>query len=120
MKKILVVDDMVFMRMSIKNMLEKKGQFEFYEASNGKEAVQRYKEFKPDLVTMDITMPDMTGIEALKLIIEHDPKAVVMMISAMGQESMVRESILAGAKTFIIKPFKEEQILKTVQKLLSI
>ncbi|SHO53268.1 response regulator [Anaerocolumna xylanovorans] len=120
MKKILIVDDMVFMRLSIKNMLEKEGQFEFYEASNGMEAVQRYKEFKPDLVTMDITMPDMTGIEALKLIIEYDPKAVVMMISAMGQEAMVRESILSGAKTFIIKPFKEEQMLKTVQKLLSI
>ncbi len=117
MKKILIVDDAVFMRLSIKNIL-KDEEFEFFEAANGREAVQEYIKHRPDLVTMDITMPDMTGIEALKQIIDYDKSAVVMMISAMGQESMVREAIIAGAKTFIIKPFKEEQILKTIKKLL--
>ncbi len=117
MKKILIVDDAVFMRLSIKNIL-KDEEFEFFEAANGREAVQEYIKHRPDLVTMDITMPDMTGIEALKQIIDYDKNAVVMMISAMGQESMVREAIIAGAKTFIIKPFKEEQILKTIKKLL--
>ncbi len=117
MKKILIVDDAVFMRLSIKNIL-KDEEFEFFEAANGREAVQEYIKHRPDLVTMDITMPDMTGIEALKQIIDYDKSAVVMMISAMGQESMVRDAIIAGAKTFIIKPFKEEQILKTIKKLL--
>lgn len=119
MKKILIVDDAVFMRLSIKNIL-KDEEFEFFEAANGREAVQKYIEHRPDLVTMDITMPDMTGIEALKQIIDYDKNAMIMMISAMGQESMVREAIIAGAKTFIIKPFKEEQILKTIKKLLAL
>ncbi|BCJ97534.1 response regulator [Anaerocolumna chitinilytica] len=119
MKKILIVDDAVFMRLSIKNIL-KDEEFEFFEAANGREAVQEYIKHRPDLVTMDITMPDMTGIEALKQIIDYDKNAVVMMISAMGQETMVREAIIAGAKTFIIKPFKEEQITKTIKKLLAL
>ncbi len=119
MKKILIVDDAVFMRLSIKNIL-KDEEFEFFEAANGREAVQEYIKHRPDLVTMDITMPDMTGIEALKQIIDYDKSAVVMMISAMGQETMVREAIIAGAKTFIIKPFKEEQITKTIKKLLAL
>lgn len=119
MKKILIVDDAVFMRLSIKNIL-KDEEFEFFEAANGREAVQKYIKHRPDLVTMDITMPDMTGIEALKQIIDYDKNAMIMMISAMGQESMVREAIIAGAKTFIIKPFKEEQILKTIKKLLAL
>lgn len=117
MKKILIVDDAVFMRLAIKNIL-KEEEYEFIEAANGREAVQEYIKHRPNLVTMDITMPDMTGIEALKEIIDFDKNAVVMMVSAMGQEAMVREAIIAGAKTFIIKPFKEEQILKTIKKLL--
>jgi two-component system chemotaxis response regulator CheY len=104
---VLVVDDAAFMRLAIKNVLTKHGFNVVADAKNGQEGVEKYKEFKPDVVTMDITMPDMTGIEALKLIREFDPGAKVVMISAMGQESMVKEAILSGAKSFIVKPYKE-------------
>lgn len=119
MKKVLIVDDAAFMRLAIKNIL-KNEPMEFYEAANGLEAIEKYKETTPDIVTMDITMPDMTGLEALKHIIEMDPKAKVVMISAMGQESMVKEAIIHGAKTFIVKPFKEDFVVNTINKLLSI
>ncbi|MFA9465535.1 MAG: response regulator [Velocimicrobium sp.] len=120
MKKVLIVDDAAFMRLAIKTILSKDGSIEFLEASNGIEAVQMYKEYKPEVVTMDITMPDMTGIEALKLIMEIDSKAKVVMISAMGQESLVKEAIVYGAKTFIVKPFKEDYVISTIHKLLVI
>lgn len=120
MKRVLIVDDAEFMRMAIRMSLEK-GGFEIVgEASDGMQAIQKYKECKPDIVTMDITMPEMGGIDSLKIIMQLDPKAKIVMLSAMGQESMVKEAILAGAKSFVIKPFKEEHILNTLNKVLSI
>ena len=120
MKRVLIVDDAEFMRMAIRMSLEK-GGFEIVgEASDGMLAIQKYKECKPDIVTMDITMPEMGGIDSLKIIMQLDPKAKIVMLSAMGQESMVKEAILAGAKSFVIKPFKEDHILNTLNKVLSI
>lgn len=120
MKRVLIVDDANFMRKTI-NMMLKKHNFEIVgEAENGAEGVKKYKELKPDIVTMDITMPVMSGIEALKLIREYDPQANVIMVSAMGQELFVREAIRDGAKFFVVKPFKEEQFVKAINKILAI
>lgn len=122
MKKVLIVDDTAFMRMSIKTFLTKNGyqEEEIREAENGLEGVNAYKEFMPDIVTMDITMPEMTGVEALKEILKFDPKAKVVMLSALGQESVVREAIIHGAKSFIVKPCTEEQVIKTLNKILGL
>ena len=117
-KKILLVDDAAFMRMMIKDILTKNGYTEVFEAEDGEVAVQKYSEIKPDLVFMDITMPNKTGIEALKDIKTMDPGATVVMCSAMGQEAMVIEAIKLGAKDFIVKPFKPDRILATIQKIL--
>ncbi|HHT17407.1 MAG TPA: response regulator [Papillibacter sp.] len=117
MAKIMIVDDAAFMRITIKNMLKKCAHEVVAEAENGKIAVERYKQFMPDIVTMDITMPEMDGLKALKEIIAINPKAKVIMVSAMGQEAMVREAILSGAKGFIVKPFKEEGIIAAIDKL---
>jgi two-component system chemotaxis response regulator CheY len=117
MKKVLIVDDAAFMRMAIKAMLEGNGFEVIGEAENGAKGVQKYKELKPDIVTMDITMPEMTGIEALKAIREFNPEAKVVMLSAMGQEVLVREAVMNGAKSFIIKPFKEEYVVQTLNKV---
>ena len=105
MAKILLVDDAAFMRMMVKNTLNENGYTDLYEASDGAEAVTKYAELKPDLVIMDITMPNMDGLEALKAIRKADPNASVVMCSAMGQEAMVIEAIKSGAKDFIVKPF---------------
>lgn len=105
------------MRYQIKSMVVKNGYNVIGEAENGAEAVKKYKELKPDIVTMDITMPNMTGIEALKEIIKIDPKAKVIMLSAMGQEAMVKEAILSGAKNFIVKPFTETTLLKVLVQI---
>lgn len=120
MKKLLIVDDAAFMRHSIRNMLRDYDIEIVGEAENGAIGVEMYKELRPDVVTMDITMPEMTGIEALKAIKVFDPKAKVIMVSAMGQEGMVKESIICGAKTFIVKPFKEELLYQTISKVLGI
>lgn len=120
MKKVLIVDDAAFIRMAIKNILEKNGFEDIEEAKNGIEALQKYKELKPDIVTMDITMPEMTGLEAVKSIVEIDSNAKVVMVSAMGQETMVMEAIMHGAKSFIVKPFKEDHVVKTLNKLLEL
>lgn len=117
MAKILLVDDAAFMRMMIKDTLSKNGYTELFEASDGAQAVERYAELSPDLVIMDITMPNMDGLEALKAIRAKDPGASVVMCSAMGQESMVIEAIKSGAKDFIVKPFKPDRILKTVSSI---
>ncbi|NLM83188.1 MAG: response regulator [Clostridiales bacterium] len=117
MARIMVVDDAAFMRITIKNMLKKSAHEVVAEAENGKVAVERYKQFLPDIVTMDITMPEMDGLKALKEIMAINPKAKVIMVSAMGQEAMVREAILSGAKGFIVKPFKEEGIIAAIDKL---
>jgi len=117
MATVLIVDDAAFMRISIKNMLTKNGYEVIGEAENGAIGVQMYKDLTPDIVTMDITMPEMSGLDALKEIQKHDPKAKVVMVSAMGQEAMVREAIVSGAKGFIVKPFKEDGIIAAMKKL---
>ncbi len=117
MKKVLIVDDAAFMRISIKNMLSKNGYEVVGEAENGKIALQKYQDLGPDVVTMDITMPEMDGLTSLKKILELDPGANIVMISAMGQESMVREAVLSGAKGFIVKPFKEDVIIAALNNL---
>ncbi|MDR1619352.1 MAG: response regulator [Clostridiales bacterium] len=117
MKRVLVVDDAAFMRVSIKNMLAKHGYEVCGEAENGEIAVQKYKELDPDIVTMDITMPEKDGLQSLKEILAITPTANVVMISAMGQESMVREAIISGAKGFIVKPFKEDVIINALNSL---
>lgn len=117
MKRVLVVDDAAFMRVSIKNMLTKHGFEVVGEAENGNVAVQKYAELQPDIVTMDITMPEKDGLQALKEILAANPGANIVMVSAMGQESMVREAIIAGAKGFIVKPFKEDVIVNAISGL---
>ncbi len=117
MKKVLIVDDAAFMRVSIKNMLSKNGFEVVGEAENGKVAIQKYQELSPDIVTMDITMPEMDGLASIKKILAFNPSANIIMISAMGQESMVREAVLSGAKGFIVKPFKEDAIVAALNNL---
>ena len=116
-KNILICDDAAFMRMMIKDILTKNGYNIAGEAENGAKAVEKYNELKPDLVLMDITMPEMDGIQALKKIKETDPNASVIMCSAMGQQAMVIESIQSGAKDFIVKPFQADRVLAAVQKV---
>ena len=118
MAKILIVDDAAFMRMMIKDVITKNGFEVAGEAVNGMDAVDKYNELKPDLVLMDITMPEMDGIQALKKIKEGDSNAKVIMCSAMGQQAMVIEAIQSGAKDFIVKPSQPERILEAVQKVL--
>jgi two-component system chemotaxis response regulator CheY len=117
MVKVLVVDDAAFMRITIKNTLTKNGFDVIGEAENGAVAVEKYKELKPDVVTMDITMPEMSGLDALKAIVNHDAAAQIIMVSAMGQEAMVRDAVLSGAKGFIVKPFKEEGLISALKKI---
>ena len=116
--KILIVDDAAFMRMMIKDILSKNGFDVVGEAANGDEAVDRYKELTPDLVTMDITMPEKDGIAALKEIKKINPAAKVIMCSAMGQQAMVIDAIQAGAKDFIVKPFQADRVLEAINKAL--
>ena len=116
-KTILIVDDAAFMRMMIKDILSKNGYNVAGEAENGAKAVEKYNELKPDLVLMDITMPEMDGIQALKKIKETDPSALVIMCSAMGQQAMVIESIQSGARDFIVKPFQADRVLEAVRKV---
>lgn len=118
MGKILICDDTLFMRHMLKNILESGGHEVIGEATNGQEAIEQYRSLNPDLVTMDITMPELDGVNALAKIKELDPKAKVIMVSAMGQEAMVKEAILKGARDFIIKPFKEGRVLYSVEKVL--
>lgn len=118
MAKILIVDDAAFMRMMVKDTLSKNGHTDLYEAADGLQAVEVYNEVKPDLVIMDITMPNMDGLDALRAIMGQNPGAKVVMCSAMGQEAMVIDAIKSGAKDFIVKPFKPERIIKTVEQLL--
>ncbi|MFT5875475.1 MAG: two-component system chemotaxis response regulator CheY, partial [Clostridium sp.] len=112
MARVLIVDDAAFMRMMIKDILEKNGFEVVGEANNGIKAVELYKAEKPDVVTMDITMPDMDGIEAVKEIKAFDPAAKIIMCSAMGQQSMVMDAIRAGARDFIVKPFQADRVLE--------
>lgn len=119
MPRVMIVDDAAFMRVSIRNILIKNGFDVACEAENGAVAVQRYAEVKPDMVTMDITMPEMSGLDALREIRKIDLNAQIVMVSALGQEAMVREAVMNGAKGFIVKPYKEEIIVETLRKLIS-
>ena len=116
-KNILICDDAAFMRMMIKDILTKNGYNIVGEAENGAKAVEKYAELKPDLVLMDITMPEMDSMEALKKIKAADANASIIMCSAMGQQAMVIESIQSGAKDFIVKPFQADRVLEAVQKV---
>lgn len=116
--KVLIVDDAAFMRMMIKEILSKNGYTVVGEASDGAQAVEKYKELGPDLVTMDITMPEMDGITALKEIKKLDPNARIIMCSAMGQQAMVIDAIQAGAKDFIVKPFQADRVIEAIKKTL--
>ena len=116
-KNILICDDAAFMRMMIKDILTKNGYTVAGEAENGAKAVEKYTELKPDLVLMDITMPEMDGIEAVKQIKAVNPAAKVIMCSAMGQQSMVMDAIKAGANDFIVKPFQADRVLEAVKKI---
>ncbi len=118
MAKILVVDDAVFARMKCVRLLTEKG-FNVDEAKNGAEAIEMYKTYHPDVVLLDITMPDMDGLSALKGIIDVDPNAKVAMVSAMGQRAMVMEALELGARDFVMKPFDTIRLMQAVEKLLS-
>ncbi len=118
-KRILITDDALFMRVTLKNILTQNGYEVVGEATNGAEAVDLYNSLKPDLVTMDITMPEMDGISALKAIKAADPGAVIVMCTAMGQKNMVVEAIQSGAKDFIVKPFQPERVLDAIGKLVA-
>lgn len=116
-KTVLVVDDAAFMRMMIRDILAREG-YVIHEAVNGRDAVEKYLEIKPDIVTMDITMPEMSGLEALRLIREQDPCARVLVVSAMGQQKMIVEALENGALDFLVKPFQPTKVLETVKKCL--
>jgi len=117
--RVLIVDDALYMRSMIRDILMTTGRFEIVgEASNGREAVERFLELKPELVTMDIVMPELDGIEATREILTRTPGAIIVMCSALGQEALVIESIAAGAKDFIVKPFTPDKVLKVVDNVL--
>lgn len=115
--KVLIVDDAMFMRNSLKMILERNNYEVVGMAGNGIEAISQYKSLRPDVVTMDITMPEMDGLEALRAIREFDKDAKIVMISAMGNETHVRDSIISGAKNFIVKPFHEDKVIAVMSKL---
>lgn len=117
-KKVLIVDDMMFMRAALKKILEGTDAYEVVgEGENGEDGMKKYKALMPDIVTMDITMPDMDGLEALEKILAINPEAKIVMISAMGQEKNIVTAIKLGAKNFIVKPFKPEKVLEVLGKL---
>lgn len=119
MAKILIVDDAAFMRMMLKDIFTKAGHEIVAEAGNGNEAAEKYIEFHPDLVTMDITMPDYDGLEGLSKIMEINPNAKVVMCSAMGQQAMVLDAVKRGAKDFIVKPFQAEKVIMSINNVLN-
>ena len=116
--RVLVCDDAIFMRTMISDILSGAGYEVVGEAETGLQAIERYKQLKPDLVTMDIVMPDMGGIDAVREIVKDDPNAKVLMCSAMGQQALVVEAIQAGAKDFVVKPFQPSRVLEAVQRVL--
>ncbi len=115
---VLVCDDAIFMRTMISDILAQAGYEIVGEAETGVQAVERYKQLKPDLVTMDIVMPDLGGIEAVREIVKFDPAARILMCSAMGQQALVVEAIQAGARDFVVKPFQPSRVLEAVQRVL--
>ncbi len=119
MAKILLADDISFIKMVQRDILEKAGYEIVGEATDGKEAVEKYIKLKPDVVIMDITMPKMDGLNAIKLIKKHDPSARIIVCSALGQHKLIIEAIKAGVKDFVVKPFEPERLLKAIEKALS-
>jgi two-component system, chemotaxis family, chemotaxis protein CheY len=118
MAKILIVDDAEFLRVRLTKMLSTDG-YEVFQAENGLKAVATYKDIHPDVVLMDVTMPEMDGLTALKEIVGFDPKARVIMLTALGQESVVLEAVKSGAKDFVVKPFEQDRVMKAITKLLA-
>ncbi len=118
MAKILIVDDAEFLRVRLTRMLDTDG-YQVFQAENGLRAVAVYKEIQPDVVLMDITMPEMDGLAALKEIVSHDPQARVVMLTALGQESVVLEAVKSGARDFVVKPFEHDRVIKAITKLLA-
>lgn len=118
MARILIIDDAKFMRMTLSNIIKKANHEIIAEGENGKQAIELYSEYQPDLVTMDITMPVMSGIDAVKAIKNTYPDAIIVMCSAMGQQKMVVEAIEAGAKDFIVKPFDEQRVIDAINRVL--
>jgi two-component system chemotaxis response regulator CheY len=116
-RQVLITDDTAFMRMTLRNILEKNGYQVVGEAEDGQVAVEKYRELRPDLVTMDITMPRMDGITAIKKIMEIDSQAKIVVCSAMGQKALVIEALNAGARDFIVKPFQADRIINALQKV---
>jgi len=116
--RVLIVDDAIFMRKMLADILKKEGYGICGEAENGAQAVEKYKDLNPDLVTMDIIMPDMSGIDAVKEIIKFDPNAKIIMVSAMGHQTLVVEAIQAGAKDYVVKPFQPSRVLEAVQRVM--
>ena len=115
---ILLADDLSFMRMVQKEILEEKGFEIVAEASDGLEAIEKYEQTRPDIIILDITMPNMNGLDAMHKIFDIDPKARIIMCSALGQQQLIVEAIKAGVKDFIVKPFKPERILSAIEKAL--
>jgi two-component system chemotaxis response regulator CheY len=118
MARILVADDASFMRQMIREIVEEEGHEVVAEASDGVEAIEQFKKHHPDVVTMDIVMPRRSGIDAVKGIVEIDPTACVVMCSALGQETLVQEALQAGARDFIVKPFKPDAVIATLRKVI--
>lgn len=118
MAKILIVDDAEFLRVRLTKMLSTDG-YEVFQAENGVKAVATYKDIHPDVVLMDVTMPEMDGLTALKEIVGFDPQARVIMLTALGQESVVLEAVKSGAKDFVVKPFEQDRVMKAITKLLA-
>lgn len=119
MPRVLIIDDAAFIRFSMRKMLEKNGYEVVGEAENGDVGFTKYQQLRPDIVTLDVTMPEVDGLTGLKLITEFDPAAKVVMVSAVGQTTIIKEAILNGAKYFLVKPFKEEQVIETLSKVLN-
>ena len=117
-KKILIVDDALFMRKVIRNVLEESGYTDITEAQDGKEALLKYEEGRPDIILLDITMPGMSGLEILEEILRRNPDQKVVMCSAIGQEAMIQKAVDMGAADFIVKPFEKEKLRKTVERYL--
>ena len=118
-KKVLIVDDAPVVRLLLKSILEKNGFEVVAEAGNGNEALDRYKDSSPDVVTMDITMPEANGIEGVKMILAHDPNAKIVMITAIDQRKYLLEAIKAGAADYIVKPFEDNRVITALQKATS-